>query len=146
MIVPTSRLSALAGTTAMVDGGFDPLHPGHVAYFREAATLGAPVLCNVSSDEWVRRKHVPFLTQEERGAIIEAIRYVTYVHLSRTATADVIRVLRPRYYVKGSDWRLTLPEAEQRVCADAGVEIVFLDTVISSSSAILERYGAKRAD
>ena len=69
MLVPTAELGAHAGRVAMVDGGFDPLHPGHVAYFREAAALGVPVLCNVSSDAYVAQKHPPFLTQEERGAI-----------------------------------------------------------------------------
>jgi cytidyltransferase-like protein len=144
VIVPTSGLGELAGTTAMVDGGFDPLHPGHVDYFREAAELGAPVLCNVSSDDWVVRKHVPLLTQEERGALIDAIRYVAYTHLAQTTTADVLRVLRPRYYVKGSDWRGALPEDERAICSEAGVEIVFLDTVSLSSTAILERYAARQ--
>jgi cytidyltransferase-like protein len=143
MIVPTSRLGELAGTTSMVDGGFDPLHPGHVDYFREAAGLGVPVLCNVSSDDWVVRKHVPLLTQEERGALIDAIRYVAYTHLAQTTTADVLCLLRPRYYVKGSDWRDALPDEERAICAEAGIEVVFLDTVSSSSTAILERYAAR---
>jgi len=34
MIVPTEQLGAHRGRVAMVDGGFDPLHGGHVAYFR----------------------------------------------------------------------------------------------------------------
>jgi glycerol-3-phosphate cytidylyltransferase-like family protein len=40
MIVATEQLGAHRGRVAMVDGGFDPLHGGHVAYFREAARLG----------------------------------------------------------------------------------------------------------
>ena len=38
MIVATRELSGHRGRVTMVDGGFDPLHPGHVAYF-EAACL-----------------------------------------------------------------------------------------------------------
>ena len=34
----------------MVDGGFDPLHEGHIAYFAAAAELGVPVLCNLASE------------------------------------------------------------------------------------------------
>ena len=125
----------------MVDGGFDPLHAGHVAYFREAAALGAPVLCNLASDEYVTRKHPPLLPQDERAAIIDAIRFVDYVHCSQTTTAAVLEALLPRFYVKGADWRdRALPDAEVAVCERAGVEIVYLDTVLNSSTAILQRF------
>ncbi len=45
----------------MVDGGFDPLHGGHIAYFRAARELGRPLLCNLSGDDYVRAKHEPLL-------------------------------------------------------------------------------------
>jgi cytidyltransferase-like protein len=144
MVIATSELGGLAGSVTMVDGGFDPIHPGHVAYFRAAAALGAPVLCNVSSDEWVERKHPPLLVQSERGEVIDALRWISYTHLSQTTTAAVLETLRPRYYAKGADWRGRLPEDEQRVCALHGVELVFLDTVTSSSTSILERYEQAR--
>lgn len=140
MIVATDGLAALAGTVAMVDGGFDPIHPGHVAYFRAASELGTPVLCNVSSDDWVARKHPPLLSQAQRAEIIDAIRFVDYVHLSSTDTAQVLALLRPRSYVKGADWRGRLPEEELAVCREHGIEVVFLDTVRDSSTAILERF------
>jgi cytidyltransferase-like protein len=129
----------------MVDGGFDPLHPGHVEYFRAAAELGAPVLCNVAPDTWVARKHPPLLSQAERGALIDAIRFVDYVHLAAGSTEDVLRALAPRYYVKGADWRGRLPDDQLAICAERGIEVVYLDTVRDSSTAILERYAEKRA-
>jgi glycerol-3-phosphate cytidylyltransferase-like family protein len=140
VIVRTDQLSSLAGTVTMVDGGFDPLHPGHIAYFKAAADLGLPVLCNVASDEWVARKHAPLLTQAERGVVLDAIRWLDHVHLSATTTAEVLRALGPRSYAKGEDWRDRLPDEETRVCAELGIEVVFLDTVSDSSTAILERY------
>jgi cytidyltransferase-like protein len=140
MIVPTGELEKLAGVVSMVDGGFDPLHPGHIAYFRAAAELGAPVLCNVASDSWLVRKHPPLLSQENRGVVVDAIRWIDYTHLSQTTTADVLSALRPRFYVKGSDWRGRLPIGEQRVCAEHQIQVVFLDTVQDSSTGILERY------
>lgn len=140
MIVPTKQLSGLAGRVAMVDGGFDPLHAGHVEYFRVARGLGAPLLCNIAPDAWVERKHPPLLAQRERGEIVDAIRHVDYVHLAQTSTADVLRTLRPRFYVKGPDWRDRLPAEELQVCEEHGVEIVYLDTAVDSSTAILERY------
>ena len=124
----------------MVDGGFDPLHAGHVEYFAEAAKLGVPVLCNLSSDEWVSRKHPVLLPQEQRAQVIDAMRDIAYTHVSSGTTADVLRELRPRYYVKGSDWRDRLPEEEVAVCEEYGTEIVYLDTVRDSSTAIINRY------
>ena len=110
MIVSTEDLGRYRGAVTMVDGGFDPLHHGHVAYFEAAAALGLPVLCNVSSDEWVARKHPPLLDQAERAAIIDAIRWVDYTHLSAVETVDVLRLLSPRYYAKGADWEGRLPD------------------------------------
>ena len=142
MILTTEQLIPFRGAVAMVDGGFDPLHPGHVAYFREAARLGAPVLCNVAPDAWVARKHRPLLTQAERGALIDAIRHVDLVHLARGTTEDVLRALQPRFYVKGADWRGRLPAEQTEICAAQGSEVVFLDTVTASSTALLARFSA----
>ena len=140
MIVGTDQLAGLRGQVAMVDGGFDPIHHGHVEHLVAASRLGAPLLCNVSSDDWVGRKHPPLLTQQQRGQVIDAFRMVVYTHLSQTTTEEVLRLLAPRYYVKGADWRDRLPEAELAVCAAEGVEVVHLDTVLDSSSALLSAY------
>jgi bifunctional ADP-heptose synthase (sugar kinase/adenylyltransferase) len=143
VIVETSELGRLAGEVTMVSGGFDPLHPGHIAYFRGAAAFGVPVLCNVSSDDWVGRKHTPLLTQAERVQLIDAIRFVDYTHAERTTTVVVLAQLRPRYFAKGADWRGRLPEEEAAVCAEHGIEVVFLDTVLDSSTDVLRRYSER---
>jgi D-beta-D-heptose 7-phosphate kinase/D-beta-D-heptose 1-phosphate adenosyltransferase len=142
VILTTPQLAPFRGAVTMVDGGFDPLHPGHVAYFREAARLGAPVLCNVAPDAWVARKHRPLLTQAERAVLIDAFRHVDLVHPASGATEDVLRTLGPRFYVKGADWRDRLPAEQVEICAAQGTEIVFLDTVTASSTALLERFRA----
>jgi cytidyltransferase-like protein len=145
MIVETGELGGYRGRVTMVDGGFDPLHAGHVAYLEAAAALGLPVLCNVSPDEYVARKHPPLLAHAERGAIIDAIRYVDYTHLSQGPTNEVLRLLEPRYYAKGADWRGRLPAEELATCSERGIEVVYLDTVVDSSTAVLARYAARSA-
>ncbi len=140
MIVATSELPGLPARVTMVSGGFDPLHPGHVAYFRAAAELGLPVLCNVSDDSWVARKHPPLLTQAERVQVIDAIRFVDYVHAEQTRTEEVLRLLRPRYFAKGADWRGRLPAEELRACEEHGIEVAYLDTVVDSSTDVLRRF------
>jgi D-beta-D-heptose 7-phosphate kinase/D-beta-D-heptose 1-phosphate adenosyltransferase len=142
VILTTAQLAPFRGAVAMVDGGFDPLHPGHVAYFREAARLGAPVLCNLAPDAWVARKHRPLLTQAERAVLVDAIRHVDLVHPASGSTEEVLRALAPRFYVKGADWRGRLPDEQLEICAEQGTEVVFLDTVTGSSTALLERFRA----
>jgi glycerol-3-phosphate cytidylyltransferase len=140
VIVATSELPHHRRAVTMVDGGFDPLHGGHIAYFRAAAELGRPVLCNVSGDDWVGRKHQPLLPQAERAELIDAIRFIDLVHVSSIPTVEVLAELEPRYYAKGADWEGRLPVEETELCAARGIEIVYLDTVLNSSTAILERY------
>ena len=140
MIVPTRELHRYRGQVTMIDGGFDPIHAGHIEYMREAAELGAPVLCNVSSDDWVARKHAPLLSQQERVKVIDAIRFVDFTHPSSVSTAEVLRELRPRNYAKGADWRGRLPEEEAVICEELDVTLVFLDTVRNSSTKLLEEY------
>ena len=144
MILTFDQLPALAGKVAMVDGAFDPLHRGHIEYFRLASELGVPVLCNVASDRYVRTKHRPFLGEDQRAAIIDAIRYISYTYIYEVDTETVLKQLRPRYYVKGSDWRGRLPAEQVRICGEYGIEIVYLDTVLDSSSRILKDYCAEQ--
>lgn len=124
----------------MVDGGFDPLHRGHIEYFRAAAELGVPLLCNLSSDAYVSTKHRVFLPEDQRAAIIDAIRYIDYTHVNPYDTETVLRELRPRFYLKGADWRDRLPAEQIEICRTHGIEIVYLDTVLDSSTRILREY------
>lgn len=143
MLVTFQDLKGIRRKVSMVDGGFDPLHLGHIEYFKEASRLGLPVLCCVASDEYVRRKHKPLLTQQGRAGIIDSIRYIDYVCFNESTTADVLQQLQPRYYVKGKDWENKLPTEETRICTEMGIEVVYLNTVVDSSSRILREYLAQ---
>ena len=64
----------------LVTGGFDPLHSGHIAYFKEAKKLGTKLIVGVNSDEWLtRKKGRPFMSFEERCAIIKELSVVDQV-------------------------------------------------------------------
>jgi cytidyltransferase-like protein len=61
----------------LVTGGFDPIHSGHLAYFKAAKELGDILVVGVNSDEWLtRKKGKPFMPFEERRTIIENIKGV----------------------------------------------------------------------
>ena len=67
-------------TTVLVTGGFDPLHSGHIAYFKEARTLGNKLVVGVNSDEWLaRKKGRAFMPLAERVAIIKELSIVDKV-------------------------------------------------------------------
>lgn len=61
----------------VVTGGFDPLHSGHIAYFRSARQLGDKLIVGVNSDEWlVRKKGQPFMPLHERREIVGSLKDV----------------------------------------------------------------------
>ena len=63
----------------LVTGGFDPLHSGHIEYFKAAKELGDILCVGINSDEWLtRKKGRPFMSFEERKAIVENIKPVGY--------------------------------------------------------------------
>ena len=64
----------------LVTGGFDPLHSGHIAYFKEAKKLGNKLVVGLNSDEWLtRKKGKPFMPFAERAAIIQELECVDQV-------------------------------------------------------------------
>jgi bifunctional ADP-heptose synthase (sugar kinase/adenylyltransferase) len=82
------------------------------------------------------------LSQSQRSQIIDAIKYVHFVHASALSTADVLKQLKPRVYAKGNDWlkRGGVPSVERELCQSLGVEIVYLDSVLNSSTSLLTRF------
>ena len=67
-------------TIVLVTGGFDPLHSGHIAYFRAAKQLGDTMVVGVNSDAWlVRKKGRAFMPWNERMTIVKNIKDVDFV-------------------------------------------------------------------
>ena len=64
----------------LVTGGFDPLHSGHIAYFKAAKQLGDTLVVGVNSDTWLaRKKGQAFMPLLERTAIIRELECVDFV-------------------------------------------------------------------
>lgn len=142
MIVNTKQLVELRGLVTMVDGSFDPIHEGHIAYFKAASDLGFPVFCNIASDVWTKSKHEILLSQSQRAIVIDSVRYVDFVYLCETSSADILEKVVPKIYAKGSDWqsRGGVPRIEKEICESLDIEIKYLDTVLNSSSGLLNNW------
>ena len=64
----------------LVTGGFDPLHSGHIEYFKAAKQLGQKLIVGVNSDEWLtRKKGRPFMPFTERVNILKELACVDKV-------------------------------------------------------------------
>ena len=99
----------------LVTGGFDPLHSGHIAYFKAARELGDHLVVGVNSDEWLtRKKGRPFMPFEERAAIIKELACVDEVigfnDDDDTACAAIYQVLATR----GSSWKVVFANGGDR--------------------------------
>jgi len=67
-------------TIVLVTGGFDPIHSGHIEYFKAAKALGDTLVVGINSDAWLKRKKGRFfMPLEERGAIISELLMVDKV-------------------------------------------------------------------
>lgn len=65
----------------LVTGGFDPIHSGHISYFKEAKTLGDKLIVGLNSDEWLeRKKGRAFMPWNERLCVINNLFMVDEVY------------------------------------------------------------------
>ena len=139
----------------LVTGGFDPLHSGHINYFREARELGDILIVGVNSDDWLtRKKGQAFMPWNERSTIVSAIHYVDRVinfdDTDNTAI-DAIRKVKEVYlnhqiiFANGGD--RTKDNIPEMVFDD--VEFVFGvggSNKMNSSSWILQEWKAPKTE
>ena len=59
-------------TIVLVTGGFDPIHSGHIEYFKYAKSLGDELWVGLNSDAWLtRKKGRAFMPFHERMEIVK---------------------------------------------------------------------------
>ena len=108
-----------------ISGGFDPLHPGHIAMIKDAMKYGE-VHIVVNSDDWlVRKKGFFFQPWIDRKKILEV--YTPHIHRvddSDGTVCEALRRIRPQYFGNGGD-RVKTNTPELTVCEELGIEPVF---------------------
>ena len=110
-----------------VSGGFDPLHPGHLALFEAAAGCG-PLCVIVNNDGWLmRKKGYVFQSLEDRIALINACRMVFAV-MATTDEADsvcsTLELIKPAYFANGGD-RTVKNVPEIATCTRLGIDVLW---------------------
>ena len=99
----------------LVTGGFDPLHSGHIAYFKAAKELGDHLVVGVNSDDWlVRKKGKPFMPFEERAAIIKELECVDEVIGFNDNDGSACAAIGQVLSTKSSSWKVILANGGDR--------------------------------
>ena len=77
---PSGSIIRFNKQVALVTGGFDPLHSGHIALLSAARDIGDKVVVGINSDQWLTRKKGKYLLPaDERNLIISSMRQVDRV-------------------------------------------------------------------
>lgn len=141
----------------LVTGGFDPLHSGHIAYFKAARALGDTLIVGLNSDEWLeRKKGRAFMPWNERLCIINNLSMVDEVYTfddEDGSARHFIQQVRAHYptaeliFANGGDRTdKNIPEMD---VVDSNLKFVFgvggFDKA-NSSSWILEEWRAPKTE
>ena len=136
-------------------GGFDPLHSGHIEYFKSAKRLGDILVVGINSDAWLeRKKGRAFMPAQERVAIIENLKMISHCILfddDNGSAVEAIRNVKMMYpnsqivFANGGDRTAeNIPEM-----SESDVEFVFgvggIDKK-NSSSWILDEWKAPKTE
>lgn len=66
-------------TIVLFTGGFDPIHSGHIEAIKECQEMGRVVI-GLNSDDWLtRKKGRPFMSFEERKAVLDQFKNILCV-------------------------------------------------------------------
>jgi len=132
-----------------VSGGMDPLHIGHIQLFEEAKKLGDKLVVILNNDNWLKeKKGFIFMPQQERKIILEALKSVDKVVVSRHGLnpKDIgvnreLEKIKPDIFANGGD-RTEKNIPEIAVCKKINCKMVFnvgKDGKIQSSSWLLAK-------
>lgn len=124
----------------MVSGGFDPIHIGHIRYIQSAKKLGDYLVVVLNNDNWLRKKKgKEFMKEKDRKEIIEAIKGVDKVVISRheknpkdmSVSKELLRI-KPDIFASGGDRNkkdsanpLSSLYTDLRACEKTGTQMIF---------------------
>jgi cytidyltransferase-like protein len=137
----------------LVTGGFDPVHSGHIEYFKAAKALGNILVVGINSDAWLeRKKGRAFMPSSERVTIIQNLKMIDHCILFNDddgSAREAIRNVKLLYpnsqiiFANGGDrTQENIPEM-----TETDVEFAFGiggDNKLNSSSWILEEWKAPK--
>jgi len=132
---------------AIVSGGFDPVHVGHLELFERAKSISDDVFAIVNTDDFLtNKKGKPFMPFEERVIIIQALKpiklAVKSIDTDETVQATIKQIYetyKDKYdeilFCNGGDKTSGANTPEHNLCEELGIKSVYgLGDKIQSSS------------
>jgi phosphoenolpyruvate phosphomutase / 2-hydroxyethylphosphonate cytidylyltransferase len=93
----------------------DLVHPGHLSIIKEAYKLGEVVVGLLTDQAIASYKRLPYMSYEQRKAIVENIRGVSRVIPQTTLDyRPNLRALKPNFVVHGDDWKTGVQQETRR--------------------------------
>lgn len=140
-------LRAQGKRVVLCHGVFDLVHPGHIRHFESAKSQGDILVVTVTKDEYVNKgPGRPVFNHRLRAESVAALQVVDFVAVNQWPTAaPTIRLLRPDYFAKGSEYAdrkdVTghISEEEQAVL-EVEARLYFTDEPTMSSTKLLNSY------
>lgn len=93
----------------------DLVHPGHINIIKEALKLGEVTIGLLTDKAIASYKRLPYLTYEQRKAVVEQIKGVQQVVPQETLDYTTnLKKIRPDYVVHGDDWRSGIQDSTRQ--------------------------------
>lgn len=121
----------------LANGCFDLFHVGHIRYLAGARELGDCLIVAINDDAQVQNLkggNRPFMPEQERAEIVSALKFVDFVTIfSEPTVEELIRVIRPDFHAKGTDYTAeSVPERE--IVFECGGQVVIVGDLKNHSS------------
>ena len=121
---------------ALISGGFDPVHIGHLAMIKDAKKISENVIILLNSDKWlVRKKGKPFMVEAQRAQLLEEFESVSEVIIqinddddsSNNAIIDFHKSHNEKTicYCNGGDRSQEDKIREAQTCKTLGIDLKF---------------------
>jgi rfaE bifunctional protein nucleotidyltransferase chain/domain len=129
-------------------GEFDLVHPGHILHLSAARRKGDCLVVTITPDRFViKGPGRPVFNEALRARTLASLECVDFVAINDRETAvDTIKLLRPNFYFKGSEYAVLDADITGRIAIErdavrsVGGELVFTDEITFSASTLANRH------